>query len=1135
MFEAERSVLDDPALRARYRVADCIGGGAFSTVYEATQCSTGQRVALKVLRLLDAASALRDTERFRRETQLCAQLHHPNIVRLIDSGELGECLYAVFELVPGVTLAEVLAAEGGLAPTEALHLMTQVLDALSCSHGLGIVHRDLKPANIMVTSTGARRNALVLDFGLGVVALEPLREVSARLTIDGEYLGTPLYSAPEQLYGQAPTVLSDLYAWGLIFIECLTGAPAISGRTTAEVVHSQLSLHPVPIPKALATHSLGRLLRSATIKQPAESRASAAELLRALQQVPLRSLPGRDSLAVLRPSGAAPIPAAAPLGGEPLWSVPLQRNANFTGRREALLAISELLTSDPPPAVVALCGLGGIGKTQIALEYAVRHAAEYDLVAWLHAEGPEALAADYAALTKVLGLPERETHDQYPKIEAVRKWLARHRRWLLVFDNAPTPEAIRAYLPPAPIGHVLATSRHQSWRSLGAALLIDVLRPDEAAEFLAARIGAPHTVDAERLCEELGRLPLALEEAAAYIEATGRSVTTYRRLLESNRRRLLGEGTPPVDYPWTVRSTWEISLRHLEADVPHAVRLLSLCAYLAPDDIPLAALRDGLAQQVDGPLALLRDEIEFDRCVAALRRYSLVKTGDGTLSIHRLVQVVTRDRLPTEAHAGWAQAALQLVEAVYPRSGLSGDVQPASGRLLPHALAVLSHAAQLPPCDERAAQLLSRTGIYLSATGDHTRAAEHLAKARRIVARHPTFGERERAALLANVAVVQNARGELEDARDLFEQALALHERLDGPDSLSVGLDLVNLAWVRRAFGDLLPARAAGARAARILHGALGPQHPILATLQSVTARVLWELGEIDAARAQLDGVLAMLEHAAEAGHPMAAGAWFQTGLLSFAFGDLARAAQCAQRGTDVGTPAYGPDHPLVLSNVAVAGQVLLAREELGAAQLAFERVVSGTARTCARPHADLAISLPLLAEAHGRAGNASLARRIAEEALATSTAVAGERTVLVATAHWALGNALTQQGDLAGGGAQLTLGREIVTSRFGSAHPALLPLLGAQARLHLRAAEPAAAAALCERAVSIATAAHLEAHLEVATALALCGEALQQLGRRDTARERVAQAAAIIHQRLGAASGRAARVAEQMRRLRDA
>src|SRR5262249_33435761 len=154
--------------------------------------------------------------------QLCAALSHPHIVRLIDSGEFaGGLLYVVFEYIPGTTLRQVLQVEHKLEPREAVHLMIQVLDGLGCAHDKGVVHRDLKPENIMVTRTGLRRNATVLDFGLGgFCAATPLAQ-SVRLTETSVIMGTPSYAAPEQLRGEPPTPRSDLYSWGLTLLECL--------------------------------------------------------------------------------------------------------------------------------------------------------------------------------------------------------------------------------------------------------------------------------------------------------------------------------------------------------------------------------------------------------------------------------------------------------------------------------------------------------------------------------------------------------------------------------------------------------------------------------------------------------------------------------------------------------------------------------------------------------------------------------------------------------------------------------------------------------------------------------------------------------------------------------------------------
>jgi TOMM system kinase/cyclase fusion protein len=242
-------------------------------------------------------------ERFRRELQLCAKLSHPNIVRLIDAGATATGdLYAIFDYVPGVTLEQLLAVEGKLGVRESIRLMGQVLDALSCAHTAGVVHRDLKPANIMVTDTGARRNAMVLDFGLGGFADDAAVWNLPRLTATREMLGTPCYAAPEQLRGEPPSTRSDLYAWGLIFLECLTGERAFGGESGLEVIRKQLDPEPVALPAWLRDQPLGDLLRTVTAKS-AERRSLTADVI-------LRELDAYDAepLDPVPTTGAAALP-----------------------------------------------------------------------------------------------------------------------------------------------------------------------------------------------------------------------------------------------------------------------------------------------------------------------------------------------------------------------------------------------------------------------------------------------------------------------------------------------------------------------------------------------------------------------------------------------------------------------------------------------------------------------------------------------------------------------------------------------------------------------------------------------------------------------------------------------------------
>lgn len=281
----------------RYEIVSELGLGSYGRVYRARQLSTGQDVALKMLRFRegdDPAVLETQRQRFLRELRLCARLSHPHIVRLLDSGEHGDgVLYAVFEYVAGSTLRQILDLEGKLDPIEALHLMTQVLDALACAHHEGIVHRDLKPENVMVTHSGLRRNATVLDFGLGGFAADAA-EGGARLTGSREFMGTPAYAAPEQLRGDPLSPRSDLYSWGLILLECLTGEPAIVARTAHDAIVKQLGPEPVPIPSWLREQRLGRLLVAVTAKDAAARDVSEQALLKALESIQRDAGPSRD-------------------------------------------------------------------------------------------------------------------------------------------------------------------------------------------------------------------------------------------------------------------------------------------------------------------------------------------------------------------------------------------------------------------------------------------------------------------------------------------------------------------------------------------------------------------------------------------------------------------------------------------------------------------------------------------------------------------------------------------------------------------------------------------------------------------------------------------------------------------------
>lgn len=283
-----------------YQLIEMIGQGGFGMVFKARQISTDQIVAIKFLTLsseFDSEKKSRYLERFQRETSLSSRLQHPNIVRLLDKGVCDDDLvYAVFEYVDGKSLKQLLSEKGALLPAETANLMGQVLDALSHAHEKGVIHRDLKPANIMLSKVGTKEHIKILDFGIGTLSNEVRQHDYKSITLTHETLGTPSYSAPEQLRGESPSVKSDIYVWGLVFIECLTGEPAITGNSLASIFHKQLSLSNVPIPTAVAGHPVANLLRRVLNKKVNERAGDASLIYNDLKQININSLVGDLSL-----------------------------------------------------------------------------------------------------------------------------------------------------------------------------------------------------------------------------------------------------------------------------------------------------------------------------------------------------------------------------------------------------------------------------------------------------------------------------------------------------------------------------------------------------------------------------------------------------------------------------------------------------------------------------------------------------------------------------------------------------------------------------------------------------------------------------------------------------------------------
>jgi hypothetical protein len=346
----------------------------------------------------------------------------------------------------------------------------------------------------------------------------------------------------------------------------------------------------------------------------------------------------------------------------------------FLAGREALLTELDVRLSDgdaPGPRTVSLCGLGGAGKTSVAVEYAYRHLAEVGVAWQFAAEDATVLAAGFAELAAQLGT--QSLGDIRDPVASVHAVLARFPAlWLLIFDNAADIASVAAFLPPAGPGRVLITSQNATWP--GQSLDVPMLDPDVAAAFLVSRTGDPDRQAARALAWELGGLPLALEQAAAYIQASGGALAGFLALLRQRRAEVLARGEP-TGYSKTVASTWALAFDRLQESAPGASGLLRLLAFCAPEAIPLRLLlqpRPDLASQLGELVApvltpMLEDPLAAGDAIGALRRYSLIAPAvAGAVSVHRLVQAVTADQMPAELARQWQQATAALIEDAIP-------------------------------------------------------------------------------------------------------------------------------------------------------------------------------------------------------------------------------------------------------------------------------------------------------------------------------------------------------------------------------------------------------------------------------------------------------------------------------------
>ncbi len=600
----------------------------------------------------------------------------------------------------------------------------------------------------------------------------------------------------------------------------------------------------LPVHVRECRHELKGLLASLTyIDLVGLGEAEAREkLLAGIRREPARpsiapGFPGSVQLSLIEQPR---FPGALP----PIWNIPYQRDMFFTGREDILEKLHNTLTTGKTAALTqpqAISGLGGIGKTQTAVEYAYRYHTDYKAVFWIKADLREVLISDFVSIAELLNLPEKNEQDQNGVVNAVKQWLQSNNDWLLVFDNADDLAMVKDFMPPAGTGHTLLTTRAQAMSRLARRIELDKMETEEGALFLLRRatiiapaVSLDDAAEADRVrAREISGImdghPLALDQAGAYIEEAKCSLSDYLKLYQSRRAEMLkrrGGGEAP-DHPESVTTTFSLSFRKVAQANPASIELLRFFAFLHPDAIPEEIITEGAPELGSILQPVAADLIKLNIAIAELLKYSLVRRNaeTKTMSIHRLVQAVLRDDMKKDTQRRWVERTVKAVNRVFQDSEFTRWQR--YDLYIPHAQVCATHMEQWDMVSSEAAELLKRTGSYLQEIQEYPDAEPFLKQHLKMIyeqSRNPNPSQVAQS--LNDLGLLYYEQGKYAQAEQLLKPALAIFEKVFGLEDPHTVIILNNLATAYNEQARYAQAEQLSQRALAIAEKVLGPEHP---------------------------------------------------------------------------------------------------------------------------------------------------------------------------------------------------------------------------------------------------------------------------------------------------------------------
>jgi tetratricopeptide (TPR) repeat protein len=587
----------------------------------------------------------------------------------------------------------------------------------------------------------------------------------------------------------------------------------------------------------------------------------------------------------------------------PVWNIPAH-NPRFTGRDELLRDVRSRLRAGEKTVVQALQGMGGVGKTQVAIEYAHRFARTYDLAWWVASEQPALIGDQFAALADELDCVGADGGTKRIQAAVLRE-LRQRDGWLLVFDNAEDPEDLREWLPSGN-GHVLITSRTPGWGDIATSVEIDVLARAESVAILRERVPGLGEAEADQLAERLGDLPLAMAQAAGFMAESGTTAARYLTLLETRTREAMGEGRPR-SYLMSLAAATSLSADQLAGEDPAAAELANLCAFLAPEPIPQEMLTSAAAELPAALASLAADPLAWGRTLTQLGHVALARIDQGQLQMHRLTQAILRDTLTPDQAAETRDRTEAILAASDPGDPANPATWPRWAPLMPHLLAAdlagtgnpelrstacnacwyLLARGDAHSCHDLASLLyqrwLGRLGAddpdtlmmasylawALEDLGDY-RAARDLGEDT-LVRRRRVLGEGHPSTLVtaSNLVATLAKLGDLEAARNLAEDTLERSRRALGEDDSRTLLTATNLAAVLQDLGQAQAALELGEDVLGRRRRVLGEDYPNTLVSAGTVAASLRAVGALQAAQHLGEDTLSRMRRVLGDDHPI--------------------------------------------------------------------------------------------------------------------------------------------------------------------------------------------------------------------------------------------------------------------------